>query len=59
MKATNHSNYAFRFGLRRLATKPTAKSGLKGMNITIPFYSSCIQLNYSAQYSAICISVFL
>ncbi len=25
----NHSNYAFRFGLRRLATKPTAKSGLK------------------------------
>ncbi len=24
----NHSNYAFRFGLSRLATTPTAKSGL-------------------------------
>ncbi len=27
MEATNRSNYAFRFGLRRLATMPTAKSG--------------------------------
>jgi hypothetical protein len=25
----NRSNYTFRFGLRRLATMPTAKSGLK------------------------------
>ncbi len=25
----NHSNYTFRFGLQRLATTPTANSGLK------------------------------
>ncbi len=27
--SNNRSNYAFRFGLRRLATMPTAKSGFK------------------------------
>jgi hypothetical protein len=36
----NRSNYAFRYGLRRLVTTPTAKSGLKKDNrILLHFFS--------------------
>jgi hypothetical protein len=32
----NHSSYAFRFGLQRLATMPTAKSGLNKSGYLFP-----------------------
>jgi hypothetical protein len=42
----NHSNYAFRFGLRRLATIPTAKSGLEfSLQILIFIYKCKDGLN--------------